>query len=138
MIKISKLADYGVVILAELSKAPGVLLSAAELSGRTALPEPTVSKVLKTMVKGALVESVRGVKGGYRIQNPAQEITLARVITVVDGPIALTGCSEEGQNGLCCNREGSCSMKGRWQGVNMVMKQALEKVTLADLMEKKA
>ena len=67
MIKLSKMTDYAVVILAEMATRDGQLLSAAGLASHTRLPEPTVSKILKLLTKNMIISSKRGINGGYSL-----------------------------------------------------------------------
>jgi FeS assembly SUF system regulator len=129
MIKISKLADYAVVLLAELSK--GDMLPATTLAQQTRLPEPTVSKVMKILNKSNITESVRGAHGGYKLTRAQDEITIAEIITAIDGPIALTACADESHDE--CSFSAGCSVSGRWTNVNNAVKDALARVTLADM-----
>ena len=131
MIKLSKMTDYAVVILADMACQKG-MMSAAALAESTKLPEPTVSKVLKLLTKQNIITSTRGTNGGYALIKPADQINMAHVIVAVDGPIALTACVDEGSD--CCDRAGHCSMKGQWNPVNMAMQSALENVSLAQMM----
>lgn len=131
MLKISRLADYAVVILASMSKQPKGLMKTAEVSTLVALPGPTVSKVLKLLVKQGLVDSVRGAGGGYRLSAAPANISVAAIISAVDGPITLTACVE-GNAGSCDYRR-SCPVHGRWDNVNTAIYNALAEVTLADM-----
>ena len=131
MIKLSKLTDYAVVILAEMARKAEALQTASGLSEKTRLPEPTVAKVLKLLSKGGLVESTRGVNGGYRLLNTPDHITMGAVIAALEGPVTLTSCVEDG--GECCSHSESCSMKGKWNPVNAAMQQALDNVSLAQM-----
>lgn len=132
MIKLSRLTDYAVVILAEMAKEKGALVSAASLSERTNLPEPTVAKVLKLLTKANLVVSTRGVNGGYVLEREKQDVKVTDIIEAMEGPIALTACCvTEGHES--CEREDRCALNGRWNPVNKVMKTALSNVTLADM-----
>jgi len=130
LIKLSRFADYAVVILAELAKGDGVPLAASDLATRVKLPDPTVAKILKSLTKGGILSSTRGVNGGYGLTRPAQAITVADIITAMDGPISLTDCADNN----ACVLEGHCGMHGRWGKVNVAIRTALEGVTLVDLM----
>ena len=133
MIKLSKLTDYAVVILAEMARdGQPRQRTAADISASTALPEPTVAKVLKLLAKGGIVTSIRGVNGGYRLDTPAGDVSIAAVIDAMDGPIALTSCVDGGEG--CCAYEQNCAVKKKWDPVNAAMKAALENVTLAQMM----
>jgi FeS assembly SUF system regulator len=132
MIRISKLADYAVIVLGALAKGDEPHLNASALAARTHLPEPTVAKVLKLLVKADLVKSIRGVYGGYTISNNLDFISIARVIEAIDGPITITQCADGSDN--TCGHLGQCAMQGRWRGVNDTIKAALGEVKLADMM----
>jgi FeS assembly SUF system regulator len=131
MLKLSRLTDYAVVVLGEMSRAPGVLQAASSLSTKTGLPEPTVAKILKTLSRNGLITSVRGVAGGYRLERAAGEIPVSLIIAAMEGPISLTSCVSGSHDS--CALEGKCSMTGRWNPVNAAIQTALEKVTLADM-----
>ncbi len=132
MIKLSKLTDYAVVILAAMVSEQGERLTAAGLAEKTKLPEPTVAKVLKILARENVIESIRGVNGGYVLMHSAQEIKITSVIAAMDGPLAIAACVENGQ-GACCDHEASCSIKGKWTPVNTAIRNALDGVTLADM-----
>ena len=131
MLRLSRLTDYGVVVLARLGEGDAPLHSAPGLATRTGLPEPTVAKVLKILAQAGMVEGLRGARGGYRLAQPLAHIPLSEVITAFDGPIALTACVDGG-NGQC-ESEHLCPVRGRWDPVNDAIRGALEKITVAEL-----
>jgi FeS assembly SUF system regulator len=130
MLRISKLTDYATVILGALAAEPTRLQTAAELAERTHVSAPTVSKLLKQLQRARLVTSSRGLHGGYRLARPAREISAAAMLDALDGPVALTACSDEHSH---CGIESTCSVGGSWQRVNRAIRQSLEEITLADL-----
>jgi FeS assembly SUF system regulator len=132
MLKVSKLADYAVVVLATLSKGDSSLMTAIGISGKTGLPEPTVAKVLKSLAKAEIVQSVRGVNGGYKPLYKPSELSVARIVTAVDGPISVTACVDDKPDS--CAHQSKCLMRGRWNNVNYAIRAAMEGVTLADMM----
>lgn len=132
MIRISKETDYGIVLLTCLAQAADGSLSASALAERGRLPLPTVSKVLKLLARGGLLVSQRGAHGGYGLARPPREITVAGIIAVVDGPIALTDCSPGGHGD--CGYQGHCQISGHWGPISRAIHSALEGVTLADLL----
>lgn len=131
MIRFSKLADYAVVILSTMQDGK-TRMSASGLSEKTGLPEPTVAKVLKILGKHDIVDSTRGAQGGYIISRRADQIHIAEIVTAIDGPVALAACVEGSEES--CSFAGGCMVKGRWDQVNVAVKAALEKITLADMM----
>lgn len=126
------MTDYAVVILADMAQQKGQTLSATTIAINTMLPEPTVSKILKLLAKHDLVDSLRGTNGGYSLNKYPEEINMAHVILATEGPIELTACVDTG--GRCCNREHNCNIKGKWNPVNIAMQQALENVSLKQMM----
>ena len=131
MIKISRLADYAVVVLAQLAQQDKPA-SSTVLAGRSHLPEPTVAKVLKLLARAGLLQSIRGINGGYQLTKLPTQIDIAQIITAVEGPVYLTACIEGAQD--VCDHHRHCALKGRWDDVNIVIREALETVTLADMM----
>ncbi len=130
MLRIGKLTDYATVLMAELAADLDGCRSAAQLAEITRLEPPTVAKVLKTLARSDLVESVRGVHGGYRLQRAADRISVAEIIRAMEGPIALTECGLDA--GLCA-REHDCSLRGNWRRIGETVEQALASLSLADL-----
>ena len=126
------MTDYAVVILDDMAAGDGKLMTASGLSEKTALPEPTVAKVLKRLARGRMIESARGINGGYRLSKRPNDITMASIITALEGPVQLTSCVDGKDE--CCTHMGTCSMKGKWNPVNAAMQKALEDVSLAQMM----
>lgn len=130
MLRISRLTDYGTVILACLATTPGRLLTAAEIAERTRIALPTVSKLLKAMHRHGLVTSTRGAHGGYELLHSPGQISAAAILDALEGPFALTECS--GSHGVC-GIETTCGVGHAWQRVNAAIRQALCDITLAQL-----
>ncbi|NIP18547.1 MAG: SUF system Fe-S cluster assembly regulator [Xanthomonadales bacterium] len=130
MLRISKLTDYAILVMVELSGARGSVLSAHALGERLGLESPTVSKVLKLLSRGGLVQSFRGASGGYSVNREAADISVAEIIAAIEGPIAMTECSVE--DGLC-SQEDSCGLRSNWQRISSAVARAMEGVTLAEM-----
>ncbi len=128
MLRITKIADYGFILLAHMANQDQNLLhNAKDLSAAIGIPLPTVSKVLKILTQGGILSSQQGSKGGYSLIRSATEITAAEIIEAVEGPVALTDCSSaEG-----CER--ACQVSGSWQKVNDTVIGALTSLSLADM-----
>jgi len=135
MIRISKLADYAVVILAEMAREPAVL-SATALASATTLPETTVAKVLKILAHGNLLTATRGASGGYALTRSAAQMTMRDIIEAMDGPIGIVDCTEHSR--ADCQLTESCQMKTNWSLVNDTIRASLAHVTLLDMMTKKS
>lgn len=131
MIRISKLADYAVVVLAALSRENGRTANAGVLAEKTRLPEPTVAKVLKILTREEILQSLRGANGGYRMMRSPSEIAIAEILMAVDGPVSLTACIDGAHES--CDFRCHCLMRGRWDDVNEAIRGALESISLADM-----
>ncbi|MFW5875998.1 MAG: SUF system Fe-S cluster assembly regulator [Myxococcota bacterium] len=133
MLRISKLADYGIVLASHLaSHGAREVHAVSDLSAETGIPQPTVSKVLKRLARGGVAESQRGARGGYRLARHPEEVTLAEILIAIEGPIAVTECSTDEAPGAC-DFEGACDVQSSWQFINRAVQQALEGVRLGDL-----
>ncbi len=130
MLRLSKLADYAVVVLVRLSLGEPCQTSPG-IAAITGLPEPTVAKVLKALAAGALVTSQRGARGGYRLARPLADIAVADVIAAIDGPVHLTACVEGSH--ASCEAEETCPCRGQWDPVNHAVLQALRGISLAEM-----
>ncbi len=131
MIKLSRMADYGVILMTQLARENGAVTTAADLSASCALPLPTVSKLLKQLAQEELLESHRGTKGGYALARAAADISMADIIGAVEGPIALTDCIEA--DGTICEIEALCPTRTNWRRINDALTQALDGVSLAEM-----
>lgn len=110
-------------------------MTASGLAVQSGLPEPTVAKVLKLLARAEVISSIRGASGGYLLARKPEEVSIASVITALEGPVILTDCVSSG--GGCCH-EKKCAVKGQWDPVNEAMRQALENVTLAQMIARQS
>jgi FeS assembly SUF system regulator len=132
MIRIGRLTDYGIVLMTHVAANADVDHSAAEIAAAVRLPLPTVSKLLRLLAKEGLLTSHRGAKGGYGLARSAAEISVAGIIGAIEGPVALTLCTTVEHTGDC-ELELQCPVRGHWQKINRAVRNALEDVTLADI-----
>tara|TARA_Y100001970_G_scaffold262921_1_gene347768 strand:- start:14859 stop:15317 length:459 start_codon:yes stop_codon:yes gene_type:complete len=131
MIKLSKMADYGVILMVQLARKPALVTTASALAEATGLPVPTVSKLLKLLSRAGLLESRRGTKGGYAISRPLTVVTVADIVSAVEGPIALTECMTA--EGTVCEIEALCPTRSNWRQINHALITALDNVSLAEM-----
>lgn len=131
MIRLSRITDYGIVLMVRLAQNPDdEARNARNLAAEADLPAPVVSKVLKTLAREGLLSSQRGSKGGYTLARSAEDISVPEMITALEGPISLTECSAHPG---ACSQELSCDVREPWQRINSAVHDALSKITLADL-----
>ena len=131
MLRISKMTDYAVVLATHLAAVDGPH-AARDLALHTQVPEPTASKVLKKLARAGVVRSQRGVKGGYALARPPEHIGIHEVIEAIEGPIAVTECSDDSAE-TSCEYETNCGVRANWQRINLAVQTALSNITLADM-----
>ena len=102
-----------------------------DIAERTGLPQPYLEQILLALKGAGLVRSKRGVGGGYVLARAADEITLAQIVSAVDGPIVVGDFGEPHQNGAC-DHEGQCVLLTVWSDVGDHMRRHLDGYTLAD------
>ncbi|HUB88217.1 MAG TPA: SUF system Fe-S cluster assembly regulator [Dyella sp.] len=131
MFRVSRLTDYATVVMTCIAAHPSDVVSTAQIAEEAHLELPTVSKLLKSLGHAGLVDSFRGVNGGYRLARPAQQISLADIVEAIEGPLGMTECTlGDGQ----CEREAQCGVRGSWQRINHVLDNALRTMSLADML----
>ncbi|MCP3139153.1 SUF system Fe-S cluster assembly regulator [Pyxidicoccus xibeiensis] len=133
MLRMSKMTDYGIVLMTELARAEGDTRTTRELAARTRVPLPSASKVLKGLLQAGLVVSHRGASGGYGLARPAAELSLAELVAALEGPVALTECGVHTTGGAPCELEAVCQVRGHWRLINTAIQDALGRLSLADL-----
>jgi FeS assembly SUF system regulator len=133
MLRMSKLTDYGTLVLSQLAANGATPSSAGVVAGKTHIALPTVSKLLKALTRSGLVVSTRGVQGGYALARAPEDITAAEIIDALEGPVAITECSA---NAGACDIQAYCRVGRAWQLINLSIREALQQVTLADLQRK--
>nr|CRH07418.1 putative HTH-type transcriptional regulator nsrR [Candidatus Magnetococcus massalia] len=128
------MTDYGILVMVQMAQEPQKVHSASEMAAATNLPEPSVRKVLKIMARGQLLLSVRGLKGGYQLAHPPEQISLDSLIQTLEGSsLALTDCCEENHHETC-EQFDLCAMKPHWAVINHHIRTVLQKVSLQDLL----
>ena len=130
MIRISKMTDYALVILAFLTKESTQFVQAGDIALNTQVNKPTTAKVLKLLAKHGLLESFRGATGGYKLTRPPEDISVAEIIQILEGPIAIMECSLGKEN---CAISRNCEIHAPWNKINTAIYQALDNIKLCDL-----
>jgi len=130
MLRISRLTDYGTMILAQMARDKASLHTSSKLSKQTKLALPTVSKLLKTLANGGILTSYRGAKGGYRLALDPEQISVYNIINILEGPIAITECNETAG---ACELEYYCSIREPWNYINRAITTTLTQISLASL-----
>ena len=134
MFALTKKTDYAIIALCHMAQRPGEVCTAREIAGQFNVPLALLMNVLKVMNQAELVRSIRGAKGGYTLAMPAQQITLADIITAVEGPIRLVQCAA-GREALAdgCGLADTCPVTRPVNKVHDKLYDFLKRVSLAQI-----
>src|SRR3989454_7588613 len=107
------------------------------ISDQQNIPKRFLEQILNDLKSAGLVESKRGVAGGYRLRRPPQRITLAEIIRHVEGPLAPVSCVSERFYEKCsCPDESRCAIRSVMKEVREAVVRIAERVTIADLCDR--
>lgn len=131
MLRLSKKADYALLAMRHLAAhSDKGAVSARELAEAYDLPPELLAKVLQRLVRGRLLTSIQGIRGGYGLARPAMAISVADVINAIDGPLTVTACSETNHN---CDQYSKCNIRDPlWQIKDRIV-SALAATSIAGL-----
>ncbi len=131
--RITKSEEYGLRLVLRLA-ADGGQLTIRELAERERLPEPTVAKVIGRLRRSGIVAAERGRNGGYALDRPAAELTVASVVGAIDeGMYDPSFCDRMTPGAAACARTSSCGIRPVWRGLTAVIGEFLNGITIADL-----
>jgi Rrf2 family protein len=132
--KIGSKSDYGLRALIDLAEnyRSRAIIQAKDIAAREAIPKDYLALIMIDLRKAALVESIRGPGGGYRLSRPPQEITMGQALRALDGPVTLLDCTTELGFGEC-SISLSCRMRNVWIEANRAVMAILDSTTIADL-----
>jgi FeS assembly SUF system regulator len=137
MIQMTKITDYGIILLSQMAVEDwGARFNSRDLAESTQLPLPMVSKILKILARKEILISHRGVKGGYSLSRPATQISLGQVISALEGPVAITECSQVDTSK--CKHEHQCPVRPNWLKINQVVMRSLNDIPLTEMAESMA
>lgn len=127
------MADYALLITNHLVSTNNQLSTTEALADATHLPLASVRKLLKQLVDAGIVKSQRGANGGYTLAKNPEIISVADVLSAIDGPISLTKCATDHE---ACDLLAHCALKSNWGFINEIVTDILHKISLFDMSEK--
>ena len=131
---VGRRVDYAVRALSYLAGQPaGKIISRVDIEEKQGIPPSYLSKIMKDLVAGGLVQSHIGSKGGFSLARPPQSITLKEVYETVERPLVLMECLDQGER--YCSYCGVCTQRSVWDNVQNLVADYLEKVSICDIAE---
>jgi Rrf2 family iron-sulfur cluster assembly transcriptional regulator len=133
-VKVSTRGDYASRALLSLALHSEITgpTSVRDIAERTSLPQPYLEQILLALKGAGLVRSKRGVGGGYELARRPDDITLADIVSAVDGPIVVGDFGRPHEDGAC-DHEGQCVLLAVWDVVGDHMRRHLSEMTLSDV-----
>ncbi len=133
--RVSAKGEYALLALFELARdygSPGVL-TIDEIAHRQDIPHPFLVQILQDLKKAGLVESRRGAGGGYRLAFHPRDISIGRVVRLIDGPVLPLKCSIT-SDASSCPRVGRCPISYVWDDVRSAIEGVLDHTTFDDIL----
>jgi len=132
---VGRRVDYAVRALAFLAgQQPGAIVSRADIEKSQDIPSFYLSKIMKDLVAGGLVQSHIGSKGGFTLAKKAGAITIKDIYETVERPLVLMECLEQGAS--YCSFCSVCTQKSIWEEAQSVLANFLTGVTIADIADR--
>lgn len=134
MLKLTKKIDYGLMAIAYIAWNYGErVVNTKEIAEAHDIPLELLAKILQRLVKGGVITSSSGPKGGYSLSMSPSHITVAQIMEALEGDLNLLGCLEEGENR--CFQFERCNIRTPMQKLEYRILDLLHKMTLAELIE---
>jgi Rrf2 family protein len=136
MIKLNRTTEYGLMALRHMnrkSKDGTEFTSAREVSDAFGLPFEITAKTLQRMKEMGLIQSTQGARGGYVLQRPLEQITLAEFLEMMEGPQSVVACASHAPVKDGCEYNAKCEIKGLMSNLNSKVKSFLGGIRLTDL-----
>ena len=138
--KLSVRGEYALralLVLARDYQEDDSVVRIQEVSERQNIPKRFLEQILNDLKSAGIVESKRGVAGGYRLRRPPERVKLAEIIRHIEGPLAPVSCVSEGFYERCsCPNEEKCGIRSVMKEVRDAIASILEQVTVAQLCER--
>lgn len=134
---ISTKGRYALRVMIDLAEHQSEeFISLKEIAQRQEISEKYLESIIRILVKAKVVESLRGKGGGYRLRKAPEQYTVDSILRLTEESLAPVACLES--NAEACSRSGGCRTLALWQGLDKVIREYLESVTIADLADQGA
>ncbi len=127
---VTRKTDYAVRCVLYLAQAADQLANVTEVSGKMHIPKTFLAKIFQKLAKAGLVESVRGMNGGFRLAKRPADISLLDIMEAIQGPLCVNVCAV---NSKKCSRSSACSVHPFWVKLRQDMNRQMREQTIAQL-----
>lgn len=136
MLRLSKKAEYGLMAMQYIAARPGTVVSAKEIAEEYDISFDLLSKVLQLLMRRDIIQSYKGVNGGYVLLLHPQAVTVADVIHAIEGKkSAFVRCSDESVENCDCRHYDACTIRTPMQKIQERLDRVLASMTIAEMMD---
>ncbi len=130
---VSTKGRYALRVMTDLAEHPaGGYVPLKEIAQRQGISEKYLEAIIKILVKAKLLSGVRGKGGGYKLTRPPEQYTVGSILRLTEDSLAPVTCL--GENAAPCARAANCMTLPLWQGLDRVISEYLDNITLVDLL----
>ena len=139
MLKFSKKVDYGLMALQYMASLQfgdvvrARIVNTKEIAEEYTIPVELLAKVLQALAKSGIIESQNGPKGGYVLARAPRKITIAQVLSAIEGPLGIADCYHDTDASACVQRE-HCNIRTPLLKIQDSIYQLLNNMTIEDMM----
>lgn len=132
--KISTKGRYALRMLLDLAEHQGDgFIALKEVAARQNISKKYLEQIIPVFSKSGILQTNRGVQGGYRLAEPPGRYTVGTILRMTEGSLSPLVCA--GQETAECERSGKCAMLPVWQGLTRVISEYLDGITLQDILD---
>jgi Rrf2 family protein len=128
---VTRESDYAIRTVLYLALGDDRVATVAEVAGAMDIPRTFLSKIVQRLAKGELVESIRGVNGGFRLKRSPSDISLLEVVEAIQGIAAINACVAERK---ACGRCSICAVRPTWIELQRDVERKLRDRTIAGVL----
>jgi len=133
MLTLTRKTEYALIAVCHLAHAgANKVISARDIAEAHGVPLPLLMNVLKKLNRTGHVQSVRGARGGYKLQTPPDELSLDKLIEAIEGPVHLVRCANPDKSGRQCTLTGPCPISGSVRKVHDKLREFLSQIRISD------
>ncbi|RJQ54209.1 MAG: Rrf2 family transcriptional regulator [Actinobacteria bacterium] len=133
--RLSAKSEYGLRALIDIASCYGDgPVGSRDIAGRQQIPLKFLEQLVSSLRKAGILDSRRGAKGGFFLARPPGEVSVFEAVEALEGSLSPTKCV--GDDAPTCARTAQCAAQDVWNRAKVALREALEEITLADLVER--
>jgi Rrf2 family transcriptional regulator, cysteine metabolism repressor len=134
---VSQKCQYAIRAILELSKGqPGSPMKSSEIAAKQAVPARFLEVILNELKSSGLVQAKRGVQGGFLLVCKPEDLTVGRIIRLVDGPLDPVRCTGESGKSQSCPLRENCCLIDLWTRAKAAVEAVYDGTTFKDLVDR--